>query len=247
MDTIKAKPVAMPRVPPGLGVIEPTAARGAILDADYDAHGRVTAPRGAILVAWLGEHENPEGYWATDDEDAFLAALRAHVVSMGSAITDDVEADVAHRVKLGLGLAVGGYMDAIAVETVGAEEQYFALFDSPSDAMEFEGSCLGSEDLTPEAAAVLAGDDDPPASYWAWLISQVRELAELAGTETVIDGAGPELTDEPEFDVDAVIKDVGLTVATAEQWLDIGLACLEQADVSLRDLDRIVAIIQGRL
>ncbi len=53
-------------------------------------------------------------------------------------------------------------------------------------------------------------------------------------------------TQAEDIDIDAIVKDVGLSVDTADQWLDIGLACLDQADVSLRDQDRILAIIKGR-
>jgi len=52
--------------------------------------------------------------------------------------------------------------------------------------------------------------------------------------------------DAPELDIDAVLKDVGSQVDTDEQWIDIGLACLDQGGLSLRDQDRILAIIQGR-
>jgi hypothetical protein len=48
-----------------------------------------------------------------------------------------------------------------------------------------------------------------------------------------------------DIDIAAIIKDVGSSVDTDDQWVDLGLACLDQAGVSLRDQDRIMAILQG--
>lgn len=51
---------------------------------------------------------------------------------------------------------------------------------------------------------------------------------------------------EPQdIDIDAIIKDVGPEVDTDDQWVDLALACLDQAGVSLRDQDRIMEILQG--
>jgi hypothetical protein len=51
---------------------------------------------------------------------------------------------------------------------------------------------------------------------------------------------------EPQdIDIAAIIKDVGPSVDTNDQWVDLALACLDQAGVRLRDQDRIMAILQG--
>lgn len=64
--------------------------------------------------------------------------------------------------------------------------------------------------------------------------------------QAMIERAGHGITAETQaIDIDAIIKDVGSSVYTNDQWVDLGLACLDQAGVSLRDQDRIMAILQG--
>lgn len=47
-----------------------------------------TTPETARLVAYLGHNRAPEGYWPTDDHDAFKAALADYALSHINLIDD---------------------------------------------------------------------------------------------------------------------------------------------------------------
>jgi hypothetical protein len=67
----------------------------------------------ASLVAWLGGNDVPEGYWPTDDRDAFTDALRAQgVTALG--LSADIEPDDEDEGHCSL----KGYMSALEIRTV---------------------------------------------------------------------------------------------------------------------------------
>ena len=72
-----------------------------------------TARTHAVLVAWLGGYDMPEGYWPSDDRDAFLEALRAQgVTRLGlSAEIEPDDEDEGH-------CSLDGYMLALEIRTV---------------------------------------------------------------------------------------------------------------------------------
>lgn len=57
-----------------------------------------------------------------------------------------------------------------------SEQDYISLFDTRTEAIEFEGQALSiGVGLLPEIVrAVKDGDQDPTEEYWAWLCSQVE-------------------------------------------------------------------------